>query len=43
MLPILMPVCDRPDYLRDVLNGLARVNRVNQVPAFSHHLIDDRF
>jgi hypothetical protein len=30
-MPILMPVCDRPDYLKRVLDGLAKVDGINEV------------
>ncbi|CAF4182799.1 unnamed protein product, partial [Rotaria sordida] len=29
-MPILMPVCDRPHYLKRVLDGLARVDGINE-------------
>jgi hypothetical protein len=30
-LPILMPVCDRPHYLKRVLDGLTKVDGINEV------------
>ncbi|CAF4498794.1 unnamed protein product, partial [Rotaria magnacalcarata] len=29
-MPILMPVCDRPNYLQRVLDGLAKVDGINE-------------
>lgn len=31
LTPILMPVCDRPRYLERVLQGLAKVDGINEV------------
>lgn len=30
-IPILMPVCDRPHYLRRVIDGLSKVDGINEV------------
>jgi len=30
-MPILIPVCDRPHYLKRVLDGLNRVDGINEV------------
>jgi hypothetical protein len=30
-MPILMPVCDRPHYLKRVLDGLIKVDGINEV------------
>jgi len=30
-MPILMPVCDRPHYLKRVLDGLTKVEGINEV------------
>lgn len=30
-MPILMPACDRPHYLKRVLDGLAKVEGINEV------------
>jgi hypothetical protein len=35
-MPILMPVCDRPHYLKRVLNGLMNVDGINEVKFIEH-------